>query len=362
VRALIVITEFEVVLYDLDGWPGDLDVWARFRFGDNGAGGYKLFARGTNTGQRVWMKNGVIYYANQQTPWEVGRLHVFDFKRDGDQEAAQLIGSDNHWKAIGGLDFTDRNIGTFWTTTGVSPSLRIQNEYNYNMAVHQDPEDPLRVWVVLGGEDNVDAIELYDNIPQSDYGMTPDTGPYNIGNIRSVAIDAAGMLWIAEEDRVWRNGLDYQGGVIVDPFDPNAGGDVNGRVAKDRWPKTRLPDGLIVRQLVATQNWIFASTEKGVYAIHKTSLEVRLAYSITGGGGQGVSPAATGGEAILGDREIVEPSLFIWNAQKSAYLMIATYDRGGIAVVRLRDDIVVQSREWNQLQEPGAFFAAGYVE
>lgn len=360
-RSLIVITEFEIVLYDLDNWPTNLDVWARFRFGDNGAGGYKLFARGTNTGQRIWAKNGVLYYANQQTPWEVGRLHIFDLKRDGAQEAAQLIGSDNHWKAQAGLDFTDRNASTFWTTTGVSPSLRISNEYNYEMAVHQDPSDPLRVWVALAGEDNFDVIELYDNVPQKDYNGTP-TPTANVGDVRACTFDAAGVLWLGQYDKIWRNGLDYQGGVIVNPNEPNAGGDLNGQVNPGRYPVATLPDGLTVKQLVATQNWIFAATERGVYAVHKTSLEVRLAYSITGDGGIGVSTSSAGGEAIPGDREIVEPALFIWNAQKSSYLMIATYDRGGTVVVRLRDDQVIQSREHPVLQEPGAFFAAGWVE
>jgi hypothetical protein len=365
-RVLVVVSILEIVLYDLDNYPTTFDVWARFKLGNTSTSTeFHFFGRGQWSIRNVFMKNGVLYASTQHTGWENGSLHTFDFKRDGDQEAGQLVRSDNHWKLSAGQDFTNRNVGNPWTTTGVSPSRRVTNEYLYEMAVHQDPDNPLRVWVTLAGEDNFDVIELVDNEPQFDYVGVP-TPTANVGDARSCAVDPSGMLWLAEDDKIWRNGFDYQGGVIVIPKKSGAvnvhAGGINGQARPDRYPVATLPDGILVRQLVATQNWIFAATDKGVYAVHKTSLEARLAYSVAGKGGVGVSEATTGGEAIPGDRELVQQTLAIWNAQKSSYLMIATNKRGGIAVVRLRDDIVVQSREWNTLQEPGAYFNVGFVE
>lgn len=351
-RVLVVVSAGEIVLYDLDNWPTTFDVWARCTLG-----AYFFFGRPSNKIRRVYMKNGVLYAIGEHDGTTNGALWCFDFKRDGDQNALHVIRADWNGYLIAGKDFTDRAT-TGWAVA-YSSSFRLQNEYPYELAVHQDPSDPLRVWCAMSGEDGFDVIELYDNVPQKDYVDTP-TGTANIGDARSVAIDPSGMLWLAQDDKIWRNAFDYQGGVIVNPNLPN-NGDINGRLGR-RYPVTTLPDGLAVRQLVATQNWILAATDRGVYAIHKTSLAVHLAYSVAGGGGLGVSEAATGGEAIPGNREIVAPTLAIWNAQKSAYLMIATYLRGGIAVVRLRDDIVVQSREHNILQEPGAFFTIGFVE
>lgn len=365
--ALIAVAANEVIIYDLDNFPMSLSVWMRFQAAQSTA--YFFMGRGISAIRDVRMKNGVLYCAANYTPNYSainGHLTVTDFKRDGDANAHWLIRSDNAHNLTGAFDITDRNT-TSWWASGVT-SVRLQSERPTRIDVHQDPNDPLRQWIALGGEDQFEVIEFYDGAPAYDYVTTPtpeanlDEGGTRVG-MRGVIFDEVGQLYCYErlndgETRVWRNGLDYQGGVLPHPFL-----DGYGDLTRRRYPKTVIPAGAVSiavgRQhvFVATNDSLYENLT-GVWAIDRSSFEKKLAYTIAGGGGVGV--AGLQGEVLAGDKapEFVR----VWNQQKTTFLFVASlWGGGGVTVVRLLDDQVALSRVWNVLQEDGAYCAAGIV-
>jgi hypothetical protein len=366
--ALIGVSQTEVIIYDLDTFPTSLRMWMRWQRAQSSS--YFFHGRGTTTTRDVKMVNGVLYtVANYTSEFSAinGHLTATDFKRDGDEDAHHLIRADNHHKLVAGKDITDRNTTTWWSG---DQGKRLQNEYCNRLDVWQDPSDWKRHWVAIGGEDMHEVVEFYENVPQDVYPTTP-TPTANIGNFghRGVVFDASGQLWCSEyigedETRIWRNGFDYQGGVLVNPFL-----DAQGDRTLRRYERTIVRGRVFA--LAAARQYIYAAVYSatyeehlGVWAIDRNAvhgsrtLTKKLAYTIANGGGEGV--AGLQGEIMVGDK----PPRFIrvWNQQKTSYLMIASlWGGGGVTIVRLRDDQVMLGRTWNTLQEDGSYVAAGWV-
>lgn len=360
----IAVSLSELIIYDLDNFPTTLDVWMRFRLANDGTN-FLALGRGYGSLQDVEMKNGVLYVIAKYTGWEPGRLHIIDFKLDGQQDSWQLVGSDGHWRLNPGRNLTYRNTTpNQWVSTG--SAIRLSSDNNYSLAVSADESDPLwqRVWVVVGGDDNFSVIEILNNIPQFDYSMVP-TPAGNLGNVRSVAIGHDGVLWLMHYDStndltyVWRNGFDYRGGVITHPWAGRDGIETDGG-RKGRWL------GFIMRgalgrgsSLASARNYLYIGTDKGVYQVHKVSLVRTLAFTIAGGGGGGPFNSPPAGEVLVGGQAGVK-RLRIQNAQKASYLSVASAGSmdGGVTVVRLYDGWMVHSRVYSSLNEDAAYAMA----
>jgi hypothetical protein len=343
---LIAVSRLELVIYDLANYPTNLDVWMRFRRGETTGSSYTLLGRQAETLADAKMLNGVLVATTLENGTDRGRLHLIDF-RQNTQRFANLIGSDNHWWGVSGRDITDRNLGDDWTTSGVSPSLRISPEYAYSMAAYS-ATDGSKYWVVVAGEDvGPDVIEVdYSGVPQLRSAATGDTGGDNLGNVRQVLIDRDGWLWHSYYGRLYRNGLKYQQGVISLPslLDPST-------------PVIDL--GTTIWDLVDSENYVYAATDHGVYRIHRGTMETRLIWTIAGGGGVGRNNIPGSGELLVGTKPMVN-QLRAYTLNGSGYLTVASkLDggnlHGGVTLIRTNDDNVLDSMEFPDLAEDGAY-------
>lgn len=335
-RALIVVGGNELVIFDLDTYPTTLNLWMRFRMGDSS--NYYMLGRGSFTLNSAAMVDGVLVVVGQQTPWEVGRIMLVDFKATG-QNCAHLIGSDNHWFWTAGFDITHRN-EAHYTSSGPSPSLRIVSEYNKHVDVHFDNADPSNLWIVTSGEDAGDpsVVQVVDGVPSrvvscngEDYG----------GSSRPCVFDAQGMLWFAIDDRLWLNGLAYRDGVI------------HTSVSLGRFRNVRFPEA--ITHIADDGNLLWIGTARGVFRFDKGSFDYYLAYTIDGGGGLGKDRQSRAGELIPGSRYEIA-GMSVTRLAESSYLGVATVaPGGGAALIRLYDDIVIDSREFPVLAEDGAY-------
>lgn len=342
----------ELVVYDLDLYHagGIIKVWMRFKLGLD-ASNFYLLGRGDSSVQDVFMLNGVLYVATKTNSWESGGLIAVDFKGSG-QNFAQLIRSDGHWRGVAGKTVVHRNTAGLYVNTGFSPSLRLNSEDNYHVRASVDPADPRRAWAVVTGEDDLAVVKLYDNAGVTATLQNPDADVSNVGDVHSAALGRDGELWFAQRNRVVRNGLDYRGGVMVDPGIANHG-DVRGRVAA-----VSLPEN--VTSLAIGANHVYAGTARGVYRVHRTTLAYDLCYTIAGGGGGGRLGLPPAGEVIPGTTPAVT-RLQVLRALRTDYLVGTAWPVGGAWCVRCHDDVVIDATVWPVLQEPGAFFARSYM-
>ena len=369
VRSLLVVGEDELVVFDLDGFPASLDVWMRFRIGDTGGPtGFLLIGRVRDSVETARMKNGVLVVATDYNGIENGGLFSIDFKQDGLQRALALVRSDNHWHFVAGRDITDRNVSGNFTTSGVSPSLRIRNEHVFSIDVIDDPADPLRHWVAVGGEDaSPDVIDFHENTGQADYNVVGSlVGPdQDFTNLRLVHFDERGWLWWAQGRDLFRALLDYRGGVLIaDPGHP-------------RHRRVTLPSSATrILALADGRGRIYCGTEEGVYCVEAASMAFHLAYTAASHGGRGRSPSGApgDGELLVGEKSAVSfNGLAMSQESDGSYLSVATrpglnfgtvgqstvrIGAGGVTVVRTHDDGVLMSKVHPVLQEDGAFFNA----
>lgn len=340
-RALICVAEREVIIFDVTAPPA-VTMWMRFRIG-NDASNFWMLGRGTYSITKAVMRNGVLCVVTQQNSWESGRLFLIDFKATG-QTVGNLIGQDNHYKIVAGKNITHRHENNLWTTTGVSPSLRLQSEYLKHVDAYL--EEP-NLWVCVGGEDYYEPIVLRVDqasaVPQQviqTYGS--DMGEANLDYYRPCIFDEQGWLWFAIDKRVWRNAGDYKQGVIYTDL------------AYSKSRSVALPS--TVRSLASDGNWLWAATDRGVYRIHKGTLVAELTYTIAGGGGGGRLNNPPDGELLVGTRAEVA-GIAIARLAESSYLAVATKaPDGGVTLIRLYDDIVIDSKVTPELDEDGAYF------
>jgi len=367
-KALIVIASDELVIFDLADFPADLNVWMRFDVG--GAGSFLLLGRVSESLRDVTMRNGVLYVVSRFNGIENGGLFAIDFKAAG-QDFLSLVRADNHWQGVAGRDITDRNATGNFTTTGVSPSLRI------------DPESPVSVdaygdgttdWAVVAGEDpGPQMIEFSGNVGQFDYTAvrteSDDTDLDDFdSDVRQAVFDEAGWLWFSIRDTVFTSLRDYQQGVMVygqQGFHPGT------RAAKLRYVQLKTPHGdpLVVTHLAAVGKKIYAGTAVGVYEIDRGTMAAHLAYTVPDYKGGGKDDNPPDGELLAGDNPAVS-GLRGFSEATSGYLEVSTgyvaRGEGAVTLIRLLDDAVLfgstftaASDGYNYgsgLREGGAFF------
>lgn len=346
-KALIVVSLSEIVIYDLVSFPSIMNVWMRFRIGPSGS--FYMVGRVDGSVQDVMMINGVLIVATSHNGIENGGVFTIDFKATG-QNFLQLIRADNHWWGVGGRDITDRNITGNYTTTGVSPSLRLNNESVYSLQAWRDASN---LWVVHGGEDANEIINYNATNAGQRSTTTPQHGNVNIGDIRNILIDRIGGLWHTVEKTLVRNMFDYQQDVISHAEDLVPTKKFNKLHNPARHKKIDLPYN--ITSIVEAGDYIYAGTEVGVYQIHKGTMTWWLAYTVPGGGGGGRLNNDPDGEILAGTKASVE-RLYSFSISTTRYLEVTTRPMGGGAtLIRLRDDVAL-ALEYASLVEDGAFF------
>jgi hypothetical protein len=345
-RALVVVAMNELVIFDLDVYPTNLNLWMRFKLGN--ATDYYMLGRGAGSLQSAAMKNGILAVAGQYTGWEEGRLHLVNFRATG-QNCGHLIGASDHWIWTSGYNVTHRNQGARWNSTGPSPELRLVSEYNKHIDLHQVGTSEL--WCCMGGEDigSPVVVKISGDVPQLVVTCNGgDAGVDEAGYRRPCLFDRDGNLWFAIDDRLWRNGSDYRAGVIH--------ADVNTSRARS----ARLP--ATITQLADDGAYLWVGTTRGVYRVEKGALGYYLAYSIAGGGGGGRLNAPPDGELIPGTVDAVS-GMAVVRLEEASYLAVSTKQTsgglqttgGGSVLIRLYDDEVLGSKVYPDLVENGAW-------
>jgi hypothetical protein len=350
-EVLIVVTQEEVVLFDLDNWPTTMGMWMRFEIDPTGAT-YGMMGRYSEYIQDVAMRNGVLVACSRYNTVENGRLHIVDFRQDGTQDCAHLIEATEHWKWGASYDIRNRNENR-WTTSGVSPELRIDSEYNYSVDIFDNGQG--KAWVAITGEDyDPHVIGLEDNKPPQwssrAHGPIDERGQANAGDLRRVLFDETGWLWFSIENRLYRSVFDYQGGIMI--YD------------QGRSQRGAVFPGMRITALAQGRNYVYVGTDRGVYRVHKGSLQANLAYTIAGGGGGGLLDNPPDGEVIVGDSPYVV-KLHCISTDKSSILQIVTRTTtglvGSVTTIRLTDDFIIGSRKYPDLPEDEVFAGASTV-
>jgi hypothetical protein len=349
------LTPAEVVIFDLDGYPTNLNVWMRFRFGTSG-GNYTMLGRVNQKPTKVRMAGGVMVVCTEEGDYR-GGLHIVNFKASG-QDCAHHIRSDNHFKWVPGNGIADRNLtgASQWTTTGVSPSLRIESEEVWDISMHADADD---VWVAVGGEDPGPNLLRIQDVPNWMIDTTGDVGEANIGDKRNMIFDENGWLFLSIDNQVYRViPQDYEEGLIhldsTDRFKRIGSESVTARM-----PTT-------IKQMESEGRYIYLALESGIYMMHVATMDFWLAYTAPGDGGKGRDNGSPGAGELLagGDSDIKSMAITRrYMTELSTwmhYLTVAT--RSGATVIRLWDEVVVDSRTFDDLHEPGAWFNVSKAE
>lgn len=337
----------EIVIFDLDNFPTSLDVWMRFEFGPSG-GSYTMLGRVNQKPAFIKMSNGILGVVCTQGDYR-GHLILINFTRQGD-DCAHLIRSDAHYRWSPAGEIADRNlVGSYWTTSGVSPSLRTDSEYIYALEMFADGAT---TWVAVGGEDPGPNFYKIENKPTARVQVTGETGSANIGDARKVAISRDGTWFFTVEDKIFRllsaDYLEDYCYAYTDKTSRRLGG------APD-W--VQLPHN--ITQLIAVGPFLYAGTEVGIYQIDRGSFDYWLAYTIEDGGGGGKSNSPPAGEILAGPTpEIVSLQGVALNS--SRYLFVATYN--GITTIRVEDDQAIDSRTFPSLHAPIPHFNVTMID
>jgi len=325
-QVLIAWTANSLVIFDLTNFPASLTMWMRFTVNTSAL----LRQSITN----VTMINGTLAVSHN---YSASGLFLVNFKGDSIATVAHLIRNDDHWRWNGTI--ADRNGTSLWVTSGVSPSLRVDSENNYDVSAYKDVPGTDKVWYAICGEDSFRVIEVVDGIPQLAYQPAELNHPANIGDIRNVHFDERGWLWTSEQSRLWRHVFSYQGGSLISEYQKRpAQTGVN-----EYHQMVNLPDE--ITGLAAARNHIYCATAKGIYRVERGSMVWELYFSIAGGGGTK--------EVVFGDSAPID-WLRTFSFQNSSYVSVAT--KQGVTLIRLFDDFAIEAISHPDLDEPGAFF------
>lgn len=349
-ESLLVVTNDELVIYDLDNWPTTLSVWMRFLIAN--VAEFYMLGRYDGYVTDVSMANGTLAVSMRYNGTDYGGIVVVNFKNDGTQHCAHMIRSDNHWWWSSGFDIRNRNEAR-WTTSGVPVSLRVNPEYMYSVSIYDDHNG--KVWVACGGEDYGPQILGIENEQPSWMGYAngppEQMGAQNAGDTRRVLFDESGWLWYSIENRLYRAMFDYKGGVLI----------VNQANRKQRGVTFKNET---IRCLAQGRNYVYVGTDRGVYRVHKGTLQANLAYTIVGGGGGGLLNNPPDGEVLAGTSSYVI-RLHCISTDKSSILQVTTGTAsgrlGGVTTIRLTDDYIIAAKAHPDLPEDYIFVGASTI-
>lgn len=355
-KSLLVVTRQELVIFDLDsfdGTPASLLVWMRFTMPDTSY--FRAIGRGAKSIQSIVMKNGQLVVVTKHNGVENGGLICVDFKATG-QDVYSMIRSDTHRWGVSGKTIVNRNdTTTVWTTTGVSPSLRISSENVYSVDAFSFGTS---TWIAIGGEDKpTQIIRFSGNLAQEVFNAVGnDVGDDETVNCRQVLFDENGWFWFTVGGLIFRNMLYYQDGVVL---------------ANKSDVRVGCADlGSTILELIQLQNDLYARTAEGIWRVGKGSMRAYLVYSTAGGSGRGKGDAAREGEILVGGGAPLAAMRGVsleTGGRVFSFLTVAVpigavgyggapEDYGGVTVIRMFDD-VVYSYEFPVLSEPGALFS-----
>jgi hypothetical protein len=348
VRALIVATRLELVIFDMDsfnGTPSTLRMWMRFLLGNSSSDFYAL-GRGLDTIRSVSMANGLLAVGTQDTGWEPGRLHTIDFRANTPATTFSLVGNDGQWIGQGTKTIVDRNTNTIWLSSG-SYRITLSQLHSLSMLV-----EGTSTHIAISGEDPTPNVVSFSGNTVSAVAVAAgaDIGSSNAGDTRQVYFDDVGWLWFSIGSRLYRNCHDWRHGYI--------------------WPdKSDLRQGTVdigytITKIVAAKNNVYCATEKGVFSVSKGSLSNYLAYTIVGGGGGGRLNAPPAGEILVGTAPVISALrsyTLLQGITVVPYLVVGTLysggGDGGFTLIRMFDDVVIKSLIVPNLIEPGTYIA-----
>jgi len=356
-KSLIVITIGELIIFDLDDFPNNLDVWMRFELGPSGT--FYMLGRIEDSLEDVVMVNGNLVVVTDYNGTENGGLMVLDFKKN-DQSAGILVRSDNHWWFNSGKTIVNRNEGSIWTTSGAG-TLRLPNEHCYHVTAKLYPHNssqwggfPDGLQILVGGEElNPVLVELWDNQPGIVYhypigDLVPQDQDFN--RAMQGHFDKSGWLWLAFDKYLIRNVFDYVSGVIV--ADSN-------QQYRTRYGNVELPE--YIDWLTDAGDWIFAGTAAGVYAINRYTFDWHLAWSVDNGA-RGISGSPGDGDIALG-RDNAAIKVHTLGTPYADFIewTNSQWREGCASIVRISDNLILGQLQYPQLQEDGAYFAFSVI-
>lgn len=348
-KVLLVWGMRDLVIFDLDsfdGTPNTLKVWMRFLNPQSTSGDYYALGRGDWHIRDAVMANGVLVVVTQYRGSTNGGMFLIDFKQTGPQWIA-LLRADGLWEGNAGTDVTTRNGPSQFSQ--VNSSVQVDSEFVYRVDAWAPSADGL--YVACVGEDYEDPSIRYfaGNVLQwtgRNYGN--DRGEVNLEDYwyKSVLFDEDKWLWYSVDNKLYRNVRRYQ----------------------SRWTDTSDDNPLIrrvvlpetIRWLATARDYIYAVTEGGIWQIHRGTLEFFLAYSVESsptGGGQFNNPPD--GALIKGGRTgTLVYKVYGVSLSLSSYLGVSvTYaEGGGATIIRLFDDLVLDSFVAPALAEDGCYF------
>jgi hypothetical protein len=348
-KVLIVVTLRELVIFDLDtftGTPASLRVWMRFLLG-NDVTNFWALGRGVESIRSAAFSNGLLVVGTKSTGWEGGGLHTIDFKATTTAATFSLMRSDGQWIGAGVKTIVDRNTTSCYASSG---SYRINPEDVHSVAVLQESTNTH--YVALSGEDSSpQLVKLLGNVVQSvAYAAGDDIGSDNAGNYRQVLFDDVGWLWFSVGSVLYRNCRDWREGYMLpDKADKRQG---------------LIDLGVPITHLAYAKDSIYAGTANGIYRIHKGSMQAYLAYTAVGGGGRGRLNVAGSGEKLVGESSAIQSLrayTLLLGTTVIPYLSVGTpYTgavSGGYTLIRLWDDVVVQSYVAPTIIDPGTYIS-----
>ena len=372
-RALLVIARGavgELVIFDLDAYDGNppsLVVWMRFVLGTAG-GTFLMLGRNNTSLSQVHMHNGVLVVASTNNGLDPGGVFILDFRVDGAQNAVQLVRSDDHYRLLAGRNITNRNDNSSPYTNildGAAVDLLVGSDFVFRAYVQTSREGSgNKTWIVMQGDDAddpsvlvfVDALSTQQfKVIGDDLGTSDDNDYFK----RNTHLDRDGWLWVSLDNKLWRVGRGWKSGRLFQ-FKPYTS--TSSRLARLQ-RGVELP--LSIRWLASAGEYIFAATDDGVYAVHRGTLRVHHAFSISTKLGQGLLPSQSRQGRVIpgGNPQVYKLNGF--DLAESSFLLVACDWRGvvedtagvsgGVAVIRLSDGSAPQSLVFPGIPEDGAF-------
>ena len=377
IKSLLVTSQSELAIFDLDNWPTNLKVWMRFRLGN--ASNFYLLGRIADSLSNTRVLNGTLMVGTLNNGTENGGLFCIDFKRTG-TSFALLVRADGWWNGASGRNITYRNQINNWTSQGTGFTLDSQHVHYVDAAIDNNTVSRERIWAVAGSigasggqMGKIRIVEIQANQPQYDYDAVGAlVGPSNnfLSGLKCSFFDSAGWLWLGWGPYVFRAIADFRGGVVVMG--------ANGGSLMERHPYAQLlhpQKSVIVRGLTQVNESIYACTNVGVYRINRFTLDAYLCYTVSGGFGGGRLNRPPAGELLGGDKEWPQGAKgFVVNrsGKPIGYLAVAiaqvNFDlsntpangRGAVTIIRTYDDALIDRRMYtgasSGLTEDGAWF------